>query len=530
MLQNWDSKILKEVIQEGPSDYSRYREDPVGFVETVLGETLTDDLKSILESVRDNETTIAKSCNAPGKTFIASSCAVWFYKSHPGARVYTAAAPPEKNLRDLLWGEINSKVQDHPDLFKDDNVLSMDIKRAPKEFITGVTIPAAGTSSVRESSFSGKHAPNLLFILDEADAIPDEVYKGIESCGSGGKFRKLILFNPRAEVGPVYRMERSNEANIITLSAFNHPNVVSGKDVIPGAVTRARTIIRINEWCRLKDPDEDSNDTFELPGYLVGATTKKQKGTDLYQPLQAGEYVINNPQFSYMVLGRYPAQSEYQLISREWVNNARARWDSYTAVNGEKPPAGTTGVAGLDVAAEGQDSNVFTARYGGYVERPVSWSGVDTVKTGERAFLEFNQRNLSMVNVDATGVGAGVAPYIRKLGGSAVPVMVASAPTEKTEEGEFRILRDQLCWRMREWLRTDPGAMLPPDEELVEELLTPTYDPASGKIEVMPTAVRQDDERGRGKTMKSLLKRSPDKFMSLMLTFYTTDLIFPELI
>ena len=77
---------------------------------------------------------------------------------------------------------------------------------------------------------------------------------------------------------------------------------------------------------------------------------------------------------------------------------------------------------------------------------------------------------------------------------------VASSPTEKTELGEFQILRDQLWWACREWLRTDTGAMLPPDELLVEELQTPTYEVVNGKVRVMKKA-----------TMKELLKRSPDR-------------------
>lgn len=34
------------------------------------------------------------------------------------SQVYTAAAPPESNLKKLLWGEIGSIVEKHPDLFK----------------------------------------------------------------------------------------------------------------------------------------------------------------------------------------------------------------------------------------------------------------------------------------------------------------------------------------------------------------------------------------------------------------------------
>jgi hypothetical protein len=119
--------------------------------------------------------------------------------------------------------------------------------------------------------------------------------------------------------------------------------------------------------------------------------------------------------------------------------------------------------------------------------------------------------------VDATGVGAGVAPQMKRAGCPAHPVKVASSPTEKTELGEFNILRDQLWWACREWLRKDTGAMLPPDEHVLEELQTPTYEVRNGKIRVMPKD-----------TMRELLKRSPDRADALCLTFYQPGLLFPE--
>ena len=78
-------------------------------------------------------------------------------------------------------------------------------------------------------------------------------------------------------------------------------------------------------------------------------------------------------------------------------------------------------------------------------------------------------------------------------------VMVASAPTKESDMGAFGLLRDQLWWEVREWLRTDPGAMLPPDEMLIEELGVPTYE--TGKV------IKVMDKE----TMKKLLGRSPDR-------------------
>jgi hypothetical protein len=143
------------------------------------------------------------------------------------------------------------------------------------------------------------------------------------------------------------------------------------------------------------------------------------------------------------------------------------------------------------------------------VERLISWSGVDVIATGDRAIFEYQTRKVSRVNVDGTGVGAGVAPHMIKGRCIAASVKVASSPTEKTELGELQIPRDQLWWACREWLRTETGAMLPPDGALIEELLTPTYEVQSGKVRVM----KKD-------TMREPLKRSPDRADALCLTFY----------
>ena len=216
-----------------------------------------------------------------------------------------------------------------------------------------------------------------------------------------------------------------------------------------------------------------------------------------------------------MVLGRYPAQGSNQLISREWTSRARTRWDLYVAEYGEVPPVGVRGVAGQDVAEEGDDLSVFTARYGGYVEMPVIWGGVDPMVTADKAVEETEERSISHVNVDATGLGSGVAPAMRRQEVPAYGIKVASSPTEETEEGEFKILRDQLLWGLREWLRIDPGAMLPPCEELLEEMHVLTYEKDKGKIRVMP----KDD-------IKEHIRRSPDYLDSLSLTFAPVNALF----
>lgn len=300
---------------------------------------------------------------------------------------------------------------------------------------------------------------------------------------SGGHARLLVMFNPRAEVGEAYRMIRDGRANVVKLSAMNHPNVTTGQDIIPGAVTQLTTLRRVNEWCRPLSPGErPDGECFKLPSFVEGHTARSQGGSE-YPPLKPGWYKIMEPAFSYMVLGEYPAQGSAQLISREWIARARTRWDAYVSECGEIPPHHTGAIMGLDVSEFGSDSNVACFRYGGYVERVTVWAGMDTIATGDRSIFEYKSRKIIRANVDGTGVGAGVAPHMQRAGCSAISVKVAASPTEKTELGEFQILRDQLWWSCREWLRTDSGAVLPPDEMLIEELQTPTYEVINGKLE-----------------------------------------------
>ena len=310
LLSSIDQRFGRDIF-----DFSEYQHNPVGFGEKVLDEQYTGDVKAVMKSVRDNVVTVAVSANATGKTHGAARVGVWWYKCFSDSQVYTAAAPPESNLRKLLWAEIGSIVETNPDIFKSDTVTKLHVQRSAQSFLTGVTIPMAGSETQREAKFSGKHSPHLLFIIDEGDAVPDEVFKGIESCMSGGHARLLVMFNPRAEVGEAYRMIRDGKANVVHLSALNHPNVITGEDRILGAVTRETTVRRINEWCRpLADGELNDAECFELPEFLEGVAAKSQSGRE-YPPLRPGYYKIIEPAFSYMVLGQYPAKGSNQLIN-----------------------------------------------------------------------------------------------------------------------------------------------------------------------------------------------------------------------
>lgn len=493
---------------------SRYREDPVGFGIDVLGEYYTSDMVKVMESVRDNTYTIARSCNASGKTHCAARLALWAYLMWDDTQVITAAAPPEDNLKKKLWGEIGTLLRRHKQLLEGHTQRTLHVEREqnPLSFMTGIRIPTTGTAEEREAKFSGSHAPHLFFIVDEADAVPEECFKGIESCMSGGHVRLLAMLNPRRAAGTIWRLERDGMANVVELSAFSHPNVLYGRNKIDGAVTRQITVRRINEWTRpLGDGESPNENCFEVPSFLVGATAESRDGRKTYPSLKPGHRVVINPSFWYMVLGLYPQQAINQLISEDWIAAARSRWDAYVAVHGEVPPSGVKPILGLDIGEFGPDPNSACFRYGGYVSKFVLWNDMDTDAVGERAYQLYDDRNCSKAYVDATGFGSSVAPKMRRAGAKgARPVKVAESPTRQVEEGDFFQLRDQLYWDVMLWLRDDPGAMLPPDEMLIEELLALAYTYHGKRRRIKVTS--KDVLRDR-------LKRSPDRLDSLALTF-----------
>jgi len=504
-------------------DYTKYQQDPVGFAKDVLDITVTGDVAEMLESVRDNRITVCRSATGTGKSHGASVASSWFYKAFPDSRVYTTANPYENQK--ILWGELSSIIEHNKNLFSNDKVTGFNVERSSKDFITALTVPTTGTDTVKEGKFSGKHHKHMLFIVDEGDTVPDFAYRGIDGCMSGGLIvRLLILYNPRHEAGEPYRLEREGAANVIHLSAFSHPNVTSGEEIIPGAVNRPTTVQRINEWCRpLVAGEERTSDCFSLPGFLVGSTASYKSGKGVYSPLKAGVYMVTEPAFHYMVLGQFPPQPARQLISREWVNRARARYDVYVSEHGLKPPFGVRPVLGADIAEFGTDKNVSCLRYGGFVPPMTDWGGVDTLVTADRLASEYNQFGVLIAYIDATGVGTGVAPAMNRLGCTATGVKVAKKPTEECEMGAFAQLRDQLWWACREWLKTDLSSMLPPDEELIQELLTPTYGIANGVIKIMPKNPPSGRQSGAGTgvvCMRDLLKRSPDRAEALIMTFF----------
>lgn len=277
-----------------------------------------------------------------GKTKLASGIVNHFFDCFPPAIVYTFA-PTYEQIHDLMWKEIKA---DRRGKGLPGRVLDLELKLADNHFAKGRATSNAGGQGTERAQ--GQHGPYLLFVLDEAEGIADYVFDAVRSMTSGGLSIVLMLANPRTRASRFHRAsEGANVANF-RISCISHPNVVEGREVVPGAVRRAYVESMIDDGttqhCEVVAEHDPDRHTFELP-WRPGV---------IYAP---------NPEFMFRVLGMAPANSSIDTF----VPSGR-----YEAATRRAPATTTTAREaryGVDCARFGDDSGTLYRRWGDEVRR-----------------------------------------------------------------------------------------------------------------------------------------------------------------
>jgi len=210
------------------------------------------------------------------------------------------------------------------------------------------------------------------------------------------------------------------------------------------------------------------------------------------------------------VLGLPPRSEEGKLIPWDWIEAAA------TDERREMVREGLDGFdplkMGFDIGGGG-DTSERCLREGGLVHPFKTYNNEDTMKTARWVESQIVEDEPDEVCMDNVGLGRGVFDRVREKGyRSIIGINVRNTPMK---EAEFFQLRDELCWRMRDAFQNGTIS-IPDDDELKEQLGQPKYDDMKkGKIQV--ESKRQ---------MKSRGITSPNKFDSLMLTFFSNDRAF----
>ena len=386
----------------------------------------------IMDSVWHNRYTAVKTGHGIGKTYAAAALVLAFLYCWSPAQV-VCTAPTWWQAEKLLWKEVlamhgRARVP-----------LGGDVKTA--EIKLSESWWAAIRSTNKSDNFQGIHAKNILLVADEAAGIPETIYEAMMTGMTGGNARLLLIGNPTNVAGTFHKAFSSPAWSTITISCFDHPNVVEGSEIVPGAVTR--------EWI------EDRRADWE--------------GTPIWKP---------------RVLGEFPDQAEDQLISVEWIERAASRVPA--------PRRQRVVAIGCDVARYGGDETVIYVIADGAIIERVVFRGKNLMETAGRLKHLAEKHGAEIIGVDDTGLGGGVTDRLREQDMRVLAVSFGASPDD-TEK--YADMPSELWGELAEGFKhgligplvrcNEDGQPLEKDEPLVGQLSARKYTfTSAGQIKI----------------------------------------------
>ena len=218
----------------------KYSQTPHKFVEDELGISLTPDQNRVFSSDRWTKggRIAVKSGHGTGKSCLAAAAALWF-KFCVRPSIVLTTAPTERQVKRILWSEIRYR---HSKAGLEGKPLTMSLNMTEREYMLGFS-----TNDVMQ--MQGFHSPNILAIIDEANGYDRELFNAVEGWLSGGvNVVFLMIGNPVEPIGPFFDSFSDGVTDCYTVSCLNHPNVLTGKNIIPGAVTKSWVELQRKRW------------------------------------------------------------------------------------------------------------------------------------------------------------------------------------------------------------------------------------------------------------------------------------------
>lgn len=428
----------------------RIRQRPEWFAKDVLGRNLWDKQIAVARSVFTHARTAVAGCVSSGKTNVAGAIVfAWLYGWGPGSRVFTLA-PSFRQVDLNLWGEIPRIHSQAPKPLGGKMMETTEFRLAKDWY-------ALGFSTKEPELVHGIHGPHDLLIIDDAHAVPEEMFDEIENMMAGGDTHILLLYNPMRLSGTTFKARHSERKlwNPISISYWDTPNAKAGRVVIPGTLKPDTVASWIKKYGR------DSN-------FVRVKVDAKE-----------------------------PKQEADTLIPLDWLELAKAR--QVPTPNADSPRG-----YGQDVARFGDDDTARCEIHGRKTLPIHSWNGQDTMRTAGDIIAVLRERP-GLCAIDVIGVGAGVYDRCAEEDAEVLAVNVSEKSHEMDEAGKERFanLRAEIWWNAREALNPEnPEALqLPDDDELIGELSSVKYfHDSKGRI------VAESKE-----SMKKRLGKSPDK-------------------
>lgn len=459
----------------------KYQDDPVGFIQEVLGEEPWEIQKKILRDLWEFGRLVVPSSHASGKSWVAARAVLAWVCTHPGAIAITTA-PGGRQVEGVVWREIRMAYQAAEERgFKLPGRL---YPKAPR-WENSPSNWAQGFSTDDPTKFQGYHGDRVLIVMDEAAGIEAPMYASMQGMltGDAQDTAALLIGNPVNASGPFYEHAIKPRWRCIYISAFDTPNVIAGKEVVKGLVTK--------QWV------EDRRADWEKGG--------------------------NPHEWQARVLGRFPDIGAQVIVPLSWFEKAAPDYsvDPPQIRPIEYHPGDV--VMGLDLARFGSDWSAVCVRRGEVILHLERIHGADAVFVNGWATEIGKRYGVSVVNGDDGGLGGPILDYLRHQGKFIVHHVNSSSKARDKEN--FDRVRAEMWWTMRERFREERVVIAPKGmdgksswgseredvEELRQQMCSLFYDyQPDGRVMVESKA--QAEKRGI---------RSPDLADACCLAFYS---------
>lgn len=392
-------------------------------------------------------------CHGPGKTHIAAKMMHWWNFTRIG--IIPCTAPKEKQVITRLFPEfrrVGKKAgKDYQRFYKCDTKKIM--WAGNKEHV------AMAESGQNSENIAGLHADNLFYIVDEASGVHEDMFPAVEGSLTTDDSAMFMIGNPTRTSGEFWASHKKKGTK-----ELYYTKQISYKDSPRVSNKWAREMIR--------------------------------------------KYGIKSPVVQVRVFGLFPDAEDNQLITLEWIENARQAVLPFTNDN---PKIRVS----VDVADGGEDETCITVgfHYDDYIfikrirkfSFPSSLAPIMSADVAEQMFLAYGGNKASdEIIVDSLGVGAGTAGTLMKRGYN---VVAHKGGSKSVEPDKYRNMRTQVYCEARDDFRDgyiifDEDALDTPElwDEMAAQLCSIKSKPGNERMEEIMTK----------KEMKAKGFKSPD--------------------
>lgn len=199
-------------------------------------------LAAMWYSVINNRKTGLTSGTGTGKTYCLARIVYWWLDCWENSTVHTSA-PKEKMLEVQLWSEMSQCFDKFKAIRPNAEWTHLRVRVDSKNqkykeswiaqaFIAGVRANEESTTKAQ-----GLHGDRMLIICEETPGMPWPTMNAFINTSTGDNNRILALGNPDSITDTLSMFIRSDSDCVsIRASSLDHPNIVLGREVIPGAV------------------------------------------------------------------------------------------------------------------------------------------------------------------------------------------------------------------------------------------------------------------------------------------------------